>query len=168
MISGVDEKGQVERVVAKVPVVFAKGEMQVKVGSLPHDLPRYPSQALSGALKMDSKSKKFRVSWGNFGAGYGFNSTVLYNRINKTLKYFRSGYSRGNGTNGGDFNSGGEYIIRYSLVDVTDKMVHQLATSNKGETQASGPLGPLDLETAGFTKYITKYGARIISAKIRA
>jgi hypothetical protein len=139
----------------RIPITFAKGEVQVQVGSIPYDFPRVPSQALSAALKADRKSNLFRLSWRVERARNNFRSTVLYNRRRRTLKYFHS-----------DLRWSRKSSVQ--LKRVSDSTIHKLATSHEGETRQSGPLGPLDTETAGFTQYITRYGARITQAGTRS
>lgn len=138
----------------KFPTAKVNGEVQVKVGNIMSDFPRIPSQALSAALKQDLKFNKFRVSWSGYGSSYGFASTALYNRADKTLKF----YAQDSSGQGDLYNEGVESI---SWKNVSDTTIHKLATSNQGETFASGPLGPLDSRTAGFTGYLKFYGARV-------
>lgn len=147
---GMDWKG--------VPVVLAKGVVQVKVGWIAPDVALAPSQALSAALRAYPKSQQFRVSWEVSGGGSYSKPTVVYNRRSRTLKYFSSGYS-----GQADYYRAGCY--QAVLSPVTDAMIHRLSTSNKGETLQSGPLGPLDSVSAGFVKYLGSYGAKIISSK---
>ena len=141
---------------ARVPVISTKGVVQVKVRRTPYDFPRIPSQALSAALRKYDKAKVFRVSWSFSNRFLSFGSTVLYSRSSKNIRYFITGAG------------GGETFQSRALVSgVTDDMIHKLSTSNKGETRTSGPLGPKDLESAGFTGYLTRYGAKVVSPTSR-
>ena len=144
-------------VYVKIPTAKVKGEVQVKVGRIMSDFPRMPSQALSATLKQDLKSNEFRVSWNGYGSNYGFISTALYNRASKTLKF----YSQYTGGQGDTYGKGVQSVFWKNVKDAT---IHSLATSNRGETLASGPLGPLDSRTAGFAIYLKHYGARVARA----
>ena len=74
------------------------------------------AQSLSKAVKSDPKSNKFRVS-GTYAMGGGSGSvTVLYNRIDSTIKFFAV-----------EFNaSGGRVIQNYHYIPVSDELIYKL------------------------------------------
>lgn len=138
---------------SKYPVVQANNEMQVKVGGIGMDTGSVPSKALSAALRADSESRKFRVSWASGGVGTSFDATALYNRDTNSLKFYTSGYWVRDETskNGIDY-----YQTHATLSHITDEAIHKLAADD-----------PANAQTAGFIDTIKKYGAVVVDSKTK-
>lgn len=105
-----------------------------------------PLQRLSNKLKEKNQQKTFRLIWGSSGT-YSYDATVLYNRGDRTLKYYSLTYIGGLG-NGNIQGIVKQWVCR----KVTDKMIHQLAAKHKRVTGASNE---------SFLSELPRYGAKI-------
>ncbi len=104
--------------------------------------PQAPREAFLRALKAHPQINSFRMQFGVLLGGDGSNTTVLYSRRDKTLKYYESGSE----------NDGRQsHVIRYLYTGVTDKIIQALV-----QTYARTDAG----YTHGHFGFLTKFGAK--------
>jgi len=97
------------------------GIVQVQVRRGIEVEPECVAEFLSKAVEADSTYKKFRVSGSyNVGGGSGI-VTVLYNRTERSLKFFET-----------DSDIRGTYIWSYLYSNVSDALIHKLAKAVDG------------------------------------
>jgi hypothetical protein len=77
--------------------------------------PQAPREALLKALKDHPQINSFRMRFGLALGGIASDSTILYDRHKKTLKYYEHGVDEGN-----------IYTKHYLYTDVTDKVIEAL------------------------------------------
>lgn len=140
---------------AHLTVVESNSEMQINFGTTAADLGQDLSRALSSALKVDNKSKKFRVTWDAWVfKTLTIKATVLYDRQSKTLRYFGSGDHQTPTSYEGISRK--KFQVHTLMSHVDDATIHALAANDGSDTS---------VDTGGFTDVIKKYGALVTSAK---
>ena len=105
-----------------------------------------PLVTLSGALKKDVTSQRFRVTWHFVSFESGAKTTALYDREKHTLKLYSDHY-----------NENGDRIRRYLLSSVSDSAIHKLTEEYQDD---EGEHGPETDELAFFTR-LTEFGAQL-------
>lgn len=96
-------------------------EVRIKAGNIVHySLPTMPLERLASALKHDSRSPTFRLTWYTFLSSLDITYIVLYNRKSKTLKFHSSGLLFGK-------NMKEHYLYN----NVTDSAIHKLAKRHR-------------------------------------
>ncbi len=93
--------------------------------------PARPVVVLAEALRKDKKSTRFRVTWGTIVLSFNSTSTVLYDRVEHTIKLYSFG---------GDEMGG--YVDHYLYTKVTDDIIFSIADKYKDEDVADPATGP--------------------------
>ncbi len=104
--------------------------VQISIGELIMVGPTRPIDLLAKAVKNDSKSSQFRVTWSDSGMG-GCDATILYDRKNHTLKQYSSGSRKVS-------NKPEKWIAEQQAriySSVSDKTIFRLRDKVKGRTQ---------------------------------